>query len=252
MNKGNLIQENCGQCFALSDPFWGSGDIVLNLKSIMKQIFAKAVAGSLLAASVIGTQAGTVVLDFEGVGNEAPVGSFYDGVGGPDYDITFSANALGLIDADAGGTGNIAFEPTPDTALFFLSGGAATMNVPAGFDTGFSFFYSAPFFTGSIQVYDDLNATGNLLATLSLPLTTIGSGDPNGPYGPFDPIGVSFPGIAKSVNFAGSANFIVFDNITLGAEIPVIENPNPVPEPSTVIGGLALGALALRRIVRRK
>jgi hypothetical protein len=37
------------------------------------------------------------VLDFEGVGNGFPVGSFYAALG-----VSFSDNALALVDSDAG------------------------------------------------------------------------------------------------------------------------------------------------------
>lgn len=78
-------------------------------------------------------------MDFEGVGNLNPVGTFYSGVG-----ITFSSNALGIVDSDVmGGTGNFGGEPTEDTGIFFLTGASTIMNVPEGFTAGFSFWYSA-------------------------------------------------------------------------------------------------------------
>ena len=155
-----------------------------------------------------------VVLDFEGVGNLNAVGNFYAGLG-----VFFSPNALGVVDADAGGSGNFGGEPSPDTALFFLTGSATYMNVPAGFKTGFSFWYTAINQVGSIKVNDDVNGGGNLLATLFLPLTpTNGAPDPTGAFSPFLPIEVAFSGIAKSVSFAGTENQIAFDNIQLGLQ----------------------------------
>jgi hypothetical protein len=89
------------------------------------------------------------------------------------------------------------------------------MNVAAGFDTGFSFYYADQVgFTGSVSVFSGLNGTGSLLATLSLPSTP-------DPYNVFVPIGVSFSGTAESVIFSGSADFIAFDDVTLGASSPV-------------------------------
>ncbi|HVT45235.1 MAG TPA: DUF11 domain-containing protein [Thermoanaerobaculia bacterium] len=168
-----------------------------------------------------------VVLDFEGLGNQEQVLNFYNGgLGGsgsgpgPNFGITFSPSALALIDADAGGSGNFGGEPSPDTGLFFLSG-TAVMNVPAGFDTGFSFFYSAVNNPGIVNVYDGLNATGNLLATVNLPLTPFnGAPDPTGTFSPLVPVGVTFSGTAMSVDFGGTANQIVFDDVTIGSEIP--------------------------------
>jgi hypothetical protein len=165
---------------------------------------------------------GTVVLDFEGIGDQIAVQEFYnggtDGVGhqGPNYGISFGGNALGIIDVDAGGTGNFANEPSPSTVLFFLSGSGVFMNVPNGFYTGFSFYYSSNG-QASVSVHDGLNGTGNLLATLNLNanFNQNCTGDPNGAYCHWDRIGVNFNGTARSVNFGGTANYVGFDNITL-------------------------------------
>jgi hypothetical protein len=185
------------------------------------------------------------VLDFEGLQNLESVGNFYNGgTGGngsgpgPNFGIVFSSNGQAIIDADAGGTGNFGGEPSPSTILFFLSGTAATMNVAAGFDTGFSFFYSAVNQPGFVTVWDGPNGTGNILATLVLPITPSDGGDPNGAFSPFFPIGVAFAGTALSVDFGGTIDQIGFDNITLGSETPV------VPEPGSVTL-LALGAASL-------
>ena len=171
---------------------------------------------------------GSVVLDFEGLGDQEPVNEFYNGgTGGngsgpgANLGVSFSTNSLSLIDVDAGGSGNFGGEPSPDTCLFFLTGAAATMNVAAGFTTGFSFFYSAINNPGVIRVYDGLNATGTLLATLDLPLTpNNGAPDPNGSFSPLVPIGVTFAGTAMSVDFGGTVNQVAFDNITLGSSTP--------------------------------
>ena len=169
-----------------------------------------------------------VVLTFEGLGDQEPVNDFYNGgTGGngsgpgPNYGVQFSTHSLSIIDADAGGSGNFGGEPSPSTILFFLTGAAATMNVPAGFTTGFSFFYSAINNPGVIRVYDGLDATGNVLATLNLPVTPNGGApDPTGQFSPLVPIGVTFTGTAHSVDFGGTVNQVGFDNITLGSGTP--------------------------------
>jgi hypothetical protein len=172
-----------------------------------------------------------VTLTFEGLGNLAPVGNFYNGGPGGNLGIAFGPDSLAIISTAAGGTGNFSNAPSGSTVLFFLSGPGDVMNVAAGFDTGFSFYYADQVgFTGSVSVFSGLNGTGSLLASLSLPST------PN-PYNVFVPIGVSFNGTAESVIFSGSADFIAFDNVTLGAS-----SPNPVPGP---IAGAGLPGLII-------
>ncbi|MBK8594238.1 MAG: PEP-CTERM sorting domain-containing protein [Holophagales bacterium] len=189
------------------------------------------------------------VLTFEGLANQEPLGDFYNGgTGGtgsgpgPNLGITFSSNALGIIDADAGGTGNFGGEPSPSTIMFFLTGAAATMNVPAGFAEGFSFYYSAINSTGVVTVYDGLNATGTVLATLALPLTpSNGAPDPTGNFSPLVPLGVTFSGTARSVDFGGAQNQIGFDDITIGSATPGQPSLSIVP----TLSFWAMGVLAL-------
>jgi len=205
---------------------------------------AIALAGTLIAAS-LAVPASAQVLTFEGGGNLASVNDFYNGGtdsagnSGVNYGINFSNNSLSLIDSAAGGTGNTGNDPSGVTTLIFLSGGAATMNVAAGFDTGFSFYYAA-YFAGSVTVYDGLNGTGNVLATLTLNPT------PN-VYYDWTTVGVTFAGIAHSVDFGGSANYVAFDNITLGSATP--GGGGGVPEPAAwgmLIGGFGLAGAAMR------
>ena len=197
--------------------------------------------------------AAVIVLDFEGLQNFEAVQEFYNGgTGGngsgpgANFGASFSPDALAIIDQDAGGTGNFGGEPSPDTILFFLSN-TAVLNFAAGFDTGFSFFYSAVINPGSINVYDGLNKTGILLASLPLPITPSDGGDPNGEFSPFIPIGVAFAGTAKSIDFGGTADQIGFDNITFGAATPV----GSVPEPSALFL-LGAGLVFLVWIARKR
>ncbi len=207
-----------------------------------------------LLAALAAPGRAAIVLTFEGLKNQEPVENFYNGGAGglgsigPNLGVVFNANALAIIDADAGGGGNFGGEPSPDTALFFLSG-TAILNYAAGFDTGFSFYYTAINQPGSINVYDGIDGTGNLLATLALPLTpSNGAPDPTGQFSPFLPIGVAFDGTARSIDFGGTVNQIAFDNITFGSATPGNGN-GEVPEPSTwtMVAGGALALLLSRR-----
>ena len=207
---------------------------------------------------------GAQVLTFEGAGAPpaafTPIGNFYNGGGGPDYGIEFSSNAQVLCfnvpgrectGTSRGGEGDPASQ---NAGLVFLEGSETFMNRAAGFTTGFSFFYSAVFEPGSFTVYDGLNGTGNVLATLTLPTTFDGSGTPEclfSAFCPFVPIGVSFTGTARSVSFAGVADQIVFDDVTFGSAIAGEVPGTTVPEPGTV-ALLAAGLAATAAMSRKR
>lgn len=215
--------------------------------------------------------ASPIVLDFEGVNATYPssapaqVLSFYnggtssDGTSGTNFGIGFTDNSLAIClnspgiscsNTSRGGAGNPA---SARGGLFFLSGTETFMNVPAGFDTGFSFFYATINDPSSVSVYGGLGGTGNLLATLNLPTTP--SGCDHSLYGaefcPFLPSGIGFSGTAQSVSFAGVADQVVFDDITFGSTTP--GGLTPVPEPaSLVLFGTGLSGIALAAWRRRK
>ena len=194
-----------------------------------------------------------ISLGFEGLGNLEAVGSYYDGgLGGngsgpgTNYGITFSSNALALKSSQSGGTGNFTTAgPSGTTALFFLTGSNAFLDDAAGFQNGFSLFYSAINNPGSLSVYSGLDGTGELLGTLALPVT------PAVPAGRFDPFvvaGLTFSGTAQSISFAGVQNQIVFDDVTFGSSIA--GTVGAAPEPATwalMIVGFGLAGAALRR-----
>jgi len=212
----------------------------------MKKSLLGLVAIASLSAPLVASSA-VIVLTFEGVGDLNPVGEFYNGGGGPNYGVSFSPETLALVDSDEGGSGNFANEPSPSTVMFFLEADEAILNIAAGFTTGFSFFYSAVE-AGSVRVYEGLNATGSLLASLNLVAQFEDGcvGDPTGAYCNWTAVGVKFAGIARSIDFGGAANFIGFDDITFGSD-----RPGVVPEPgSLALLGLGLAGLGLAR--RRK
>lgn len=214
-----------------------------------KMKLAALLAVGMFAASA---SAAPIVLDFEGVGNLAAINDFYNGGtdsqghSGTNYGISFTSSALALLDSDAGGSGNIANEPSGNTSMFFLSG-SAILNRALGFDTGFSFFYSSST-AAVVNVYEGLNATGALLGSINLTAQYDANncqGDPTGGFCNFSAAGLSFAGTAHSIDFGGTANQIVFDDITFGAAVPGAD----VPEPGTLaLLGLGLfGTVAARR-----
>lgn len=207
------------------------------------------IATAALGSAAMPAIAGPVTLDFEGLQNGEAINGFYNGgtgslgSSGANYNVQFGPNALALIDSDAGGGGNFANEPTPSTIMFFTTG-SAVLNYAQGFTTGFSFYYTTVAFDGVVNVYDDLNAAGNLLGSINLLALGVGTGDPTGDFGNWVVGSLNFSGTAKSVDFGGTVNQVGYDNITFGST-----NPNAVPEPSTlVLAGLAFsGLLGLRR-----
>ena len=193
----------------------------------------------------------SVSLNFVGLQNLEPVENYYNGgLGGlgsgpgPNYGIVFGPDSLAIINAASGGTGNTLNEPGGgNTCLFFLSGPGDVMDVAAGFTTGFSFYYAAPIYPGSVTVWSGLDGTGTLLATLSLGLTPDGLSLYGYDYSIWQAVGVSFPGIAESAIFSGTANYIAFADVTLGAASP------SVPEPATLLllGSGLVGLAALKK-----
>jgi hypothetical protein len=207
----------------------------------MKSSFAlRVLALSSVATALLTLSASAVtVLTFEGVGNNNLVNNFYDGGAGGSLGIGF-VSGQGLVSSAAGGTGNFSGEPSPSTILYFLAGGAATMNVTAGFNTGFSFFYTSATSSGFVKVYDGFNGSGSLLASIQL--------NPTGNFSTFVPIGVTFAGTAKSVDFGGVANGIGFDDVTIGSQNAGGGGHN-VPDAGTTLSllAVALGGLGLAK-----
>ena len=217
-------------------------------------------AGAALSTCILAApkaDAAVVSLDFEGLQNSEQILNFYNGgtgslgSAGPNYGISFGPDSLVIIDSDNDGSGNFANEPTPNTVAFFVSGPGNLMNVAAGFDTGFSFYYSSSL-AGSVTIFDGLNGTGTQLAQVNLGVNFQNNnctGDPTGLFCNWDPIGVSFAGTAKSVLFGGVANQVAFDSITLGSNTP---GPVSVPEPSSLFGLLAVGFLGVGSVLKPK
>lgn len=216
-------------------------------------------AAAIAVAGAAGANAAAVTLTFDelnGAINESPLNYYNGGFGsagtgpGPALGYTFSSNTItGVTQPNAGANTNSAGNPSGANVIFFLSGGASTLDVAAGFTTGFSFYYSAVFQPGFINVYDGLDATGNILATLALPTTTDGAATA-GCYGtnfcPFVPLGVTFSGTAKSIDFGGTDNQIGFDNITFGSATPGSGTPEPAAW-ALMITGFGLVGTTLRR-----
>jgi hypothetical protein len=230
------------------------------------KVFAVAAA---LICIMSPASADVIGLTFEGVANNVAVLDFYNGGadgGGntnpnaaENYGVSFGSDSLALLRFGVGGgTGNFENEPSPDTVLYFDNpNGSAVLNFAAGFDTGFSFFYSArlPLMgdpndpVATVTIWDDVGGsagTGSLLGTIDLfenwqtgcTPSMAGLTD----FCNWDPIGAAFDGIARSIEFGGTALLVGYDNITFGSI-------DPVPLPAGVwllLSGL-FGIVAMRR-----
>ncbi|MEM8710765.1 MAG: hypothetical protein AAGG01_07410 [Planctomycetota bacterium] len=155
------------------------------------------------------------LIDFEGVGNQQPIGV----VTGP-VDVTFGPSWLGVVDADAGGTGNFANEPTADTIAFFLTG---LDPIDFSEDVSFvevSYVASAASVPVTLIGWDGPSGTGNQV--VSAIGTTVGTstdganctGDPNGGFCLFDTLSVAGTGIRSVTIVGATANQFGFDNMT--------------------------------------
>jgi hypothetical protein len=193
-----------------------------------------------------GASAEIVTLTFEGLGDNTDVLNYYnggfagDGTGpGPNFGVQFNAGARSVVDFDAGGSGNIANEPSGQTALFFFSVNSAIMNVPGGFSDGFGTWFSTIGETGLVEIYAEIDAGGALLGTIELAAlgSTPNGGDPTGDFNRWQEVGIAFAGTARSVRISGTSNTIAIDNITFGAV--------PTPGFATVV--MAIGMSLARR-----
>jgi hypothetical protein len=161
---------------------------------------------------------GTVLLDFEGVENFERALGYYDGEegGGIDYGVYFGSSWVGLVDSDAGGTGEIANEPSNSTVLTLFTFDEyvnSTVSVEEGF-TQLSFQYASTFDV-DINVYDGPLGYGELIDTGTLLATGVCDdefvegefpfcGDPTGFVGVWLNYSVpEFEGVARSVAFMG-------------------------------------------------
>ena len=124
------------------------------------------------------------LIGFEGIGNNARVGTVTGPPGIPR--IVFGSSWLGLVDADMGGSGNFANEPSPSTTAYYLDQSDISIRFDAGVQlVEFNYSAAAVSLPVTISAFDE---DGNLIDRATG--TTIGtnydgaacSGDPSGMF----------------------------------------------------------------------
>ena len=209
------------------------------LGGVLAVVFALGVSGALASST----------MNYQGMGYLEPIQDYYNGgfAGfgsgpGPNFGVIWGDDSLALPNGPGSNVENEPFGWT--SSMIFLSGPGDIMNVPGGFTTGFAFYYAAPYFSGSVDVYDGLDGTGNLLASLAL---SINGSYCDGilPYTCWTQVGVAFGGTAMSANFTGTANYIAFSGVTIGSNVV------GTPEPGTMMR-FGSGVIGLAGLLRRK
>jgi hypothetical protein len=185
----------------------------------------------LFAAAGFGPNAAVdaVLLNFEGVGNDQQVGSFYGpgGAGPSDYGIFFGTTAKGAVDSNvAGGTYTIANVPSPNTALY-MQGPAtqAFVTVSGGF-TALSFQYTS---VADVHVlaFTGPNLTGAVVGSALLPgvgrcqIELPACGGSDDVFGVWKNATVPFPGwVAMSAGFSTDTTLLFVDDMVIELALP--------------------------------
>ncbi|MEG4421515.1 SdrD B-like domain-containing protein [Microcoleus sp. LAD1_D5] len=132
-----------------------------------------------------------------------------------------SANALAIVSAQQGGSGNF-IDPLINPGqvargITYDEGQSIIINVGNGFGQKFSFRYASPFAEHQVTIYDGVNGTGNVLASVQLPRTTDSNLTPGAYILESNPSSnLLFQGTGKSVILGNQPNKLVIGDITFG------------------------------------
>ncbi|MGV3708215.1 MAG: PEP-CTERM sorting domain-containing protein [Gemmatimonas sp.] len=232
------------------------------MQTLFRAAVRAAIAVGLFAGFASQTTAQATTLTFEGVSatypfaEPIPVLNFYNGgtsasgTSGTNYGVSFSSNAAAVCLNTIGtacnfvSRGGVGDPASAFTGLFLQEGDMAVMNRPDGMINEISFNYVSRF-EGTFWVWDGLNGTGNLLGFVDLTDNAVGCSEEYffAFFCPFEPMTVSFSGIARSAVFTGVTDAAAVDDITFQAQV--------VPEPSTIVL-LSLGLAAVGVVARRR
>ncbi|MHB8068989.1 MAG: dockerin type I domain-containing protein [Desulfobaccales bacterium] len=157
------------------------------------------------------------VINFEGIGNNEPVGTVHGNV-----NVIFGSSWLGLVDNDAGGSGNFANEPSPDTTAYFLDQNDISIRFDAGVQlVEFNYTAAARSLPITVTAYDKdgklvSRATGNTIGTSYDGANC--SGDPNGDFCRWGKISLaSTSNNIRYIEILGTtSNYFGIDNLKVG------------------------------------
>lgn len=197
----------------------------------------------LLALAVVSQAQTKGVVNFGRLKDLEFVNQFYNGgtgsLGsgpGPNYGLTFTSNAQVIISASKGGSGGFINNPGHYPVVFFQTGSAATMTATNGMQKAIWFYYSA-LQQGLVTVYSGPNATGNILASITLPPNN--SGCTGYKLCVWSPVGIPLSTTANSISFSGVPDYLAIDTIHLGSTLldsmvlTSSQNPSVSGEPVT-------------------
>ena len=164
------------------------------------------------------------LINFEGFGDNQQVG-----VVPGDINVTFGPSWLGLIDQDAGGSGNIANEPSANTVAYFLDpADPIDFDQPVQF-VQVSYVASAVSIPVTLTAWDGPFGTGNVVDVATG--NTVGTdfdgadctGDPNGQFCLWDVLTLTAStDTILSITLGGAtANQFAFDDMTFCSGDPI-------------------------------
>lgn len=166
----------------------------------------------------------TGVVNFGRLKNLEFIDQFYNGgtgsLGsgpGPNFGLQFTANAQTIISASKGGSGNFINNPGGYPVMFFQTGNPVTMTATNGVGIAVWFYYST-LQTGSATVYAGPNATGSILASVTLPPNN--SGCNTYKLCVWSAVAVPLSATAGSISFAGVPDSLAIGPVHLGSAIP--------------------------------
>jgi hypothetical protein len=194
----------------------------------MKRMALTMVVLALMLAA--GQAKADIIINFDTITTGAAVDGYYNGgtdsLGekGPNLGVGFLAGDW----LTASGFGE-----TSQPNLAYSNSGLGSVNVAAGFSHQLSFTYGG-FTTTTMDIWDAVNGTGNLLKSVEL--------FANNPFA-FSPASINFSGTARSITIVGGPAQFGWDDVTFGA--------TAVPEPASLtllgLGVVGLGGYARRR-----